>query len=51
MGTFNFGKLGDLSKVADKASKAADRKMAFKILGEAVLYAAITTLVVVALPL
>jgi hypothetical protein len=51
MGTFNFGKLGDLSKVADKASKAADRKMALKILGQAVLYAAITTLVVVVLPL
>lgn len=51
MGTFNFGKLGDLSKVADKASKAADRKMAFKILAEVVLYAAVTTLVIVALPL
>jgi hypothetical protein len=51
MGTFNFGKLGELSKVADKASKAADRKMALKILGEAALYAVITTLVVVALPL
>lgn len=50
LGTFNFGKLGDLSKVADKASKAADRKMAFKILGQAVLYAAITTLLVVVLP-
>ena len=51
MGTFNFGKLGDLSKVADKASKTADRKTAIKILAEALLYAAVMTLAVVALPL
>lgn len=51
MGTFNFGKLGDLSRVADPASKAADRKMALKILAEVALYAAVVTLLVVALPL
>ncbi|MFY8255243.1 MAG: hypothetical protein ACOVLF_04825, partial [Candidatus Planktophila sp.] len=26
MGTFNFGKLGQLSKVSDKSAQAADRK-------------------------
>jgi hypothetical protein len=51
MGTFNFGKLGDISRVADKASKAADRKTAIKILAEALLYAAIATAVVAAIPL
>jgi len=51
MGTFNFGKLGDISRVADSASKSADRKTAIKILAEALLYAAIATAVVVALPL
>lgn len=51
MGTFNFGKLGDISRVADKASKAADRKTAIKILAEALLYAAIATAVVAAVPL
>lgn len=51
MGTFNFGKLGDISRVADKASKAADRKTATKILAEALLYAAIATAIVAAIPL
>lgn len=51
MGTFNFGKLGDISRVADKASKSADRKTALKILVEALLYAAIATALVAALPL
>ncbi|CAB4869390.1 unannotated protein [freshwater metagenome] len=51
MGTFNFGKLGDLSRVADPVSKSADRKTALKILAEALLYAAIATAVVAAIPL
>jgi len=51
MGTFNFGKLGDISRVADKASKAADRKTAIKILAEALLYAAMATAVVAVIPL
>jgi hypothetical protein len=37
--------------VADKASKAADRKTAIKILAEALLYAAIATAVVAVIPL
>lgn len=51
MGTFNFGKLGDISRVADKASKAADRKTAITILAKALLYAAIATAIVAVLPL
>ena len=51
MGTFNFGKLGQLSKVADKSALAADRKTAFSILGQSLLLAAIITLIVYLLPL
>ena len=51
MGTFNFGKLGQLSKVADSESRAADRKTALSILFQATAYAAITTALVYALPL
>ena len=51
MGTFNFGKLGGLSKVADKSSLAADRKTAFSILGQSLSLAAILTLIVYLLPL
>ena len=51
MGTFNFGKLGQLSKVSDKASLAADRKMAFSILLKSLTLAAVLTLFVYLLPL
>lgn len=51
MGTFNFGKLGRLSKVADSASRAADRKTALSILFQTTAYAAIATAAVYALPL
>ncbi len=51
LGTFNFGKLGQLSKVADKSALAADRKTAFSILGQSLLLAAIITLIVYLLPL
>jgi hypothetical protein len=51
MGTFNFGKLGQLSRVADSASRAADRKTALSILFQAGAYAAIATAVIYALPL
>ncbi len=50
-GTFNFGKLGELSRVSDPADRAADRKTALAILGQSALYAAALTLLVVALPL
>ncbi len=51
MGTFNFGKLGQLSKVSDKASLAADRKMAISILLQSLTLAAVLTLFVYLLPL
>ena len=51
MGTFNFGKLGQLSKVADDASRAADRKTALSILFQAGAYAVIATAIIYALPL
>ena len=51
MGTFNFGRLGQLSKVADNASRAADRKTALSILFQAGSYALAATAIVYALPL
>jgi len=51
MGTFNFGKLGQLSKVADSESRAADRKTALSILFQAGVYAAIVTVIIYLLPL
>jgi len=50
-GTFNFGKLGDLSRVSNPEDKAADRATALKILGKSFLLASIATLVVLVLPL
>ena len=49
-GTFNMGKLGDISRVADAASKATDRKTALTILVKSTALAAIITLLVVLLP-
>lgn len=49
-GTFNMGKLGDISRVADAASKAADRKTAITILVKSTALAATVTLLVVLLP-
>ena len=51
MGTFNFGKLGQLSKVADSASKAADRKTALSILIQSGAYAVVATAIIYVLPL
>ena len=51
MGTFNFGKLGQLSKVADRASRAADRKTALSILIQSGAYAVVATAVIYVLPL
>ena len=48
-GKFNFGKLGQISRVASAAERKADRVTALKILGQSALLAAvITTLFVVA---
>lgn len=51
MGTFNFGKLGQLSRVQDKAALAADRRTALLILAQSFALAAVLTLVVYLLPL
>ena len=51
MGTFNFGKLGQLSKVADTASRAADRKTALSILIQSGAYAVVATAIIYFLPL
>ena len=50
-GTFNFGKLGAISRVADPAARAADRITAIKIFAQSALYAALVTALVVAIPL
>ena len=51
LGTFNFGRFGKVSRVADKASLAADRKTAVSILMQSLGLAAILTLIVYLLPL
>ena len=50
-GTFNFGKMGQISRVADPADRAADRRTALIIFAQSALYAVALTLLVVALPL
>lgn len=50
-GTFNFGKLGQISRVSDKVSLAADRKTALNILSQSLLMAAVLTLLVYLLPI
>ena len=51
MGTFNFGKLGQLSKVSSKEAQVADRKTALVILGQSLGLAALLTAIVYVLPL
>lgn len=51
MGTFNFARLGKMSKVVDQASLAADRKTAAIILLQSLGLAAILTFAVYLLPL
>ena len=50
-GTFNFGKLGQISRVSDPIARAADRRTALMIFAQSTLYAAVLTALVVALPL
>jgi hypothetical protein len=50
MGTFNFGKLGQLSRVSDKSALRADRNTAITILAQGLLYAALITAVMYLLP-
>ena len=51
MGTFNFGKLGQISRVLDPIAKKADRKTALTILAQSILLALGLTLATFALPL
>lgn len=46
MGTFNFQKLGSVTKVEDKTALAADRKMAFQIIIQSMGLALILTSIV-----
>jgi hypothetical protein len=46
MGTFNFQKLGSITKVEDKAALAADRRMAFQIIVQSMGLALILTSIV-----
>ena len=50
-GTFNFGKLGSITKVQSLEDRKADRKTAISILTQAALLAAAITAVFFALPL
>lgn len=50
-GTFNFGKLGSITKVQSPEDRKADRKTAISILAQAALLAAAITAVFFALPL
>ncbi len=51
MGTFNFGKLGQISRVSDPVAKKADRKTALTILAQSVFLALGLTLTAYLLPL
>ena len=51
MGTFNFGKLGQISRVSDPISKKADRKTALTILAQSTALALGLTLATFTLPL
>ena len=51
MGTFNFGKLGQISRVSDPIAKKSDRKTALTILAQSVALALGLTLATLALPL
>ena len=48
-GAFNLGRLGVLSRVQDPADRAADRKTALSILGQAALLALALTLLYTAI--
>jgi hypothetical protein len=50
MGTFNFGPLGKLSRVATPEDRKADRKTAISILAQALSLALTITLIIYLLP-
>jgi len=49
-GTFNFGKLGQISRVASAAERKADRATASKILAQSALLALVITILFVVVP-
>ncbi len=49
-GTFNLGKLGDITRVSEPGEQAADRATALKILVKSLILASLSTLAVFALP-
>jgi hypothetical protein len=51
MGTFNLGKLGDLSRVQNPEDRKADRRTALKILIQSAALAFLLTVLLVAAPL
>jgi len=51
MGTFNLGKLGDISRVQSPDDRKADRKTALTILAQSALMALTLTAILVVLPL
>ena len=51
MGTFNLGKLGDISRVQSPEDRKADRKTALTILAQSALLAVTLTAIFVVLPL
>ncbi|MFM7542539.1 MAG: hypothetical protein ACKO2I_03685 [Actinomycetales bacterium] len=51
MGTFNLGKLGDITRVQSAEDRKADRKTALVILMQSAALTAALTLVLVALPI
>lgn len=51
MGTFNLGKLGDITRVQSAEDRKADRKTALVIFMQSAALAAALTLVLVALPI
>ena len=51
MGTFNLGKLGDISRVQSPEDRSADRKTATIILLQGVLLALALTVILVSIPL
>jgi hypothetical protein len=51
LGTFNFGSLGQISRVSDPIAKKADRKTALTILAQSALLAIGLTLIAFVLPL
>lgn len=51
LGTFNLGKMGDISRVQSPEDRRADRKTAFTILAQGVLLALALTVLSVYLPI